>query len=128
MSWKKKYGRDYYANNKDEVLKRNRERYAANPDHDRDKHLRRKYGITLVQYRQMEADQGGVCKLCGDPPSVHHRQKLPGGGNLQVDHDHKTNRVRGLLCGDCNRALGLFKDAPALLMKAVGYLNGDQHP
>lgn len=122
MSWKIEYGRNYYTKNKNEVLKRNREKYAANPDRDRDKHLRRKYGITLEQYRQMEAEQGGVCKLCGDPPQRSHRQRLPGGGNLVVDHDHTTKRVRGLLCSPCNRALGLLKDNRNLLLKAADYV------
>ena len=57
-------------------------------------HLRRTYGITEAQYDLILQYQGGVCFICERPP--------PPGKNLQVDHDHKTNLLRGLLCWSCN--------------------------
>jgi hypothetical protein len=55
--------------------------------------LRRRYGITPDDYDAMADAQGGVCAICGLPPRK---------GTLDVDHDHATGRVRGLLCRRCN--------------------------
>ena len=52
------------------------------------------YGITLAQYASMLKRQGGRCAICGRPPKRR---------NLDVDHDHATGRVRGLLCFNCNK-------------------------
>jgi hypothetical protein len=54
-----------------------------------------------------------TCEICGKPPA---------GLALNLDHDHLTKSFRGWLCGNCNRALGLFNDDPQLLRKAVRYL------
>ena len=43
-------------------------------------------------------------------------------GDLNADHDHQTHRLRGLLCHNCNKGLGNFKDSPARLMRAIKYL------
>jgi hypothetical protein len=81
-----------------------RSRYLENPDHWRNFELKRHYGITLEEYRAMEAKQGGLCALCGKPPLVGKR--APGKPQrppvLEVDHDHITKKVRGLLCHWCN--------------------------
>jgi len=63
----------------------------------RDKYLRRTYGISLTVYSVMLATQDGRCAICARPPKP--------GKNLNVDHDHKTGRVRGLLCFHCNHML-----------------------
>jgi len=63
---------------------------------DRDKELRRTYGLKLEQYEAILAAQGGVCGWCGRPP---------GRRALVVDHDHVTGEIRGLLCDPCNRRL-----------------------
>jgi hypothetical protein len=60
--------------------------------------LKSKYGITLDDYARMFAAQNGRCAICNTPPER--------GTNLHVDHDHKTGRVRGLLCSRCNLNLG----------------------
>lgn len=57
--------------------------------------------------------QGGCCAIC----------KAPKGNKLCVDHDHRTGKVRGLLCSNCNAGLGMFKDSEDLLQSAKGYLN-----
>jgi len=83
-------------------------------------YLLRNYKITFRTYRLMLEDQGGLCKICGSEGFVMNkdRHKM----KLVIDHCHKTGRVRGLLCHNCNRALGLFKDSSAVLSKAIDYL------
>lgn len=56
------------------------------------------YGITLEQYNKMFKKQKGVCYICGNENQINKK--------LCVDHDHKTGRVRGLLCYGCNRSIG----------------------
>lgn len=77
--------------------------------------LRRKYGISLVEYKALQKQQNGVCAICGQPESFAAR-------SLCVDHDHADGRVRGLLCDNCNRGLGAFKDREDWLARAIAYL------
>jgi len=76
------------------------------------------YGLTLFCFDNLLKKQGGACAICG---------KISGwkanGGNLVVDHCHKSKNVRGLLCPSCNRGLGQFEDNPDFLKKAVWYVN-----
>lgn len=93
---------------------------AMNPDKTKDRDLRRKYGITLADWQKMYDEQGGVCKICGTPETkVDRRQGVV--RSLSVDHCHGTGKVRGLLCSDCNTAIGLFKHSEGLLNKAIKY-------
>lgn len=71
----------------------------------------------------MLAAQNGCCDICGKAESNEIKGKVV---SLAVDHDHKTGAIRALLCGNCNRALGLFNDDPALLDAAKAYLA--RHP
>lgn len=77
-------------------------------------HRDRRYGLLPGQFDQLMADQDGKCAIC--------RQTCPRQMELSVDHDHATGKVRGLLCQNCNAALGMFKDDPALLSRAIDYL------
>lgn len=93
---------EYYEANKSEKKK-----YA------REWRLKKLYGMTWADYEKMFNDQGGVCKICGEP-SVDGRR-------LAIDHCHETGVVRGLLCSHCNRGLGFYKNDPDLIMKALTY-------
>jgi len=83
-------------------------------------YLTRNYGITYGDYQRMLEEQGGRCKLCNGDGFVmdKNKHKL----KLVVDHCHKTGAVRGLLCHNCNRGLGLFKDNHNTLQSAIEYL------
>ena len=70
------------------------------------KHLQR-YGMTTKQIAELKKNG---CELCGATENMH------------LDHNHETNEVRGVLCTNCNRGLGHFKDSPDLLKKAIAYL------
>jgi Recombination endonuclease VII len=73
-----------------------------------------KYDLSPAEYDAMLTEQGGVCAICKQPD--------PEGKALAVDHDHETNENRGLLCGLCNKAIGLMKDSQELLQRAIDYL------
>ena len=84
--------------------------YQKNKDRSRNSSLVRAYNLTLEQYDAMFAEQEGKCYLCGLAK------------RLAVDHNHTTGKVRRLLCSECNTGLGKFNDDPALLQKALDYL------
>jgi hypothetical protein len=112
-----------------------RKRYAEDPEYrerarahtkrwqEKNAHKRKaqrlsKYGITLEQYEDMLSKQGHQCAICGHS-DTSERNTFP-----LVDHCHKTNEVRGILCIRCNQGLGQFRDDPTLLQRAVDYLGG----
>lgn len=77
--------------------------------------LENKYGLTEEQYQEIWDKQNGLCAICGKSEETTQR--------LHVDHDHESNVVRGLLCGKCNRGIGMFEDKEELLQKAAEYLH-----
>jgi len=89
---------------------------------EREAYLRRTYGIGLVDYDRMLAEQGGGCALCGVTPEALTLGRFR--TYLHVDHDAVTGRVRGLLCPDHNLMLGRWLHDPALLRRAADYLEG----
>ena len=78
--------------------------------------LKRSFKITLEQYKEMFSKQNGCCAICKRPLSEFKR-------SLAVDHDHKTNKIRGLLCVNCNIILGNAYDSIEILTQAIQYLN-----
>lgn len=83
---------------------------------EKDRHLRKKYGINLTEYNQMLDDQHHGCKICG-------KDKQQNGKDLAVDHCHSTGKVRGLLCSNCNAALGYFEEDQNRMRLAMQYLD-----
>lgn len=81
----------------------------------RDKYLKRKYGISLAEYEHMVEQQGGKCKICG-----RHTTELA--KPLCVDHEHKSKKIRGLLCVRCNWYLGVIKENKSFMLGAIKYL------
>jgi len=76
------------------------------------------YGLTTEDYDALYDRQGGRCAICGCSEGESIK------GAFAIDHDHTTGRVRGLLCGLCNTAIGKLQDSPTLLRKAATYLEG----
>ena len=93
--------------------------YDKDPSKERERKLIFKYGITLVQYNEMLKSQDSRCRGC---ERSQHEIKAP----LHVDHCHTTNEIRGLLCYDCNRALGLLKDNVTTLNNLIQYIKKDK--
>ena len=100
--------RAYYRDHRDEVLAKNRAHRAAHK-----KPRARRYGITVAQYDEMLVAQDGRCAICLGAKERRH---------FDIDHDHETGRVRGLLCNRCNRLLSNARDDVALLEAAAAYL------
>lgn len=100
------YQRRYYANlSAEERSIRSRRHY-----------LKANYGLSVEEYEAMLSLQNGLCALCLKPPSGR-RMKV-----LQVDHCHKTGRVRGLLCNECNTAIGRLGDSEEGIRRTLEYL------
>ncbi len=79
-------------------------------------------GITAEQFAKMLSDQGGVCAICRtDEPSKH-----AGAKGWNIDHCHKTRKVRFILCNACNRGLAAFRDNSMNLMRAASLLQSIQ--
>lgn len=102
------YSKEYYKANKDWLLPLKRKK----EQNKKYKNIQR-YNITMEQYDQMLQEQNGGCKICKNVPVKR---------KLAIDHDHKTNKVRGLLCNNCNTGIGMFKDNTELLSSAINYL------
>ena len=79
-------------------------------------HLKRTYSLTPDDWQALHDRQGGLCALCKIPGRVGKH------GKLHVDHDHETGRVRGLLCGACNVALGVLGDTSRRIEAVLAYL------
>ena len=125
--------KDWSANNTAHLRARDATRYAADPEAAKartrswqlanpekfkancDRGNLVKYGITPEEKRALFDKQEGKCPICTAP-------LLPGRKGMQVDHDHETGVVRGLLCALCNSMLGDFRKEPAWLQAAVLYL------
>jgi hypothetical protein len=136
------YHRKYYAKNRErlkeykrkwqqenpekrvEYSRRQHARYEADPEkyraYFRNRRIKREYDLTEAEYAAWVVKQGGRCGICGKEPSGQwHGDRM-----LNVDHDHETGAVRGLLCNRCNRALGLVGDTEEAVQKLMDYLIG----
>lgn len=91
---------NYYLNNKENMVEK-RKAY----------HFKKKYNLSMDELERMKEDQNYCCKICKELSD-----------NLVVDHDHKTGTVRGLLCSNCNLAVGYIRDNPWWPAKAIAYL------
>ena len=78
------------------------------------RYLIRMYNITMDDFHQMLETQNNQCSIC--------KTDKPGKRGFQVDHDHETGKVRGLLCNKCNKGLGFFVDSVVVLKSAIQYL------
>ena len=124
---RKEYSKQYYEKNKEKCKERTkehpsckaaREKYRNKPETKvklRNQRLLRNYGITNEDYEAMLEEQRFCCAGCG----LHQNETDK---KLNVDHDHNTGAVRGLLCGNCNRALGLIRDNLQTLANLQTYL------
>lgn len=109
------YQNKWYAKNRERL--KNRPQHKRNRAQARDHNYKVVYGITAAQVDQMRADQKDHCLICD---SVM-------GEAYNVDHDHVTGEVRGILCRHCNLMLGYARDNPAILQRGINYLTRKQN-
>lgn len=117
--------KEYYEKNKDKERARNKAYRTENKNaltrKKWEQGIRYKYGISLEEFNKLLYEQGGVCAIC------KRKVAMPGLGarrkdTFVVDHDHTTGVVRGILCGNCNTALGQFRESIEVLAAAIRYL------
>lgn len=114
--------RKRYADNRDlykaQVREYRKQKRASNPElwayQNYLRQIRCKFGLSEEDLLHLLERQAGVCAICGGAPN--------GTGRFHVDHDHNTDRIRGLLCSNCNRGIGHLQDDPDLLVAAAEYL------
>lgn len=134
------YQSSHYYTNRDRLCADRRLRYATDPEYrdkvlaERKRHRERqskearaavtlrgrlrKYGLTRDEFDTMLKAQGGRCAICRTDD-----QGRKGNTCWSIDHDHKTLKVRGLLCHGCNSALGYARDDTSILKRMIDYLN-----
>ena len=82
-------------------------------------HIRKTYGITLDKLREMLIKQNYRCTICGryfdEIKKLSHK-------HINIDHDHKTGKIRGVLCASCNRMIGFGFDNPFIFVSAIKYV------
>jgi F0F1-type ATP synthase alpha subunit len=105
--------KEYLIKNREKVLEKQRKYNKENPLKRKNAVLKNVYGITLVQYNEMFETQEGKCAIC-----QRHQNELT--RTLCVDHDHKTNKVRALLCVTCNTDVSVVENR---LEEMTNYLN-----
>ena len=99
---------------RDRKRERDREYRRTHKEMYKSQQLRRWYGITIEQYKQMLSSQNNRCAICGNTFKIHR--------GTHVDHNHQTGKVRGLLCNGCNIGIGSLKDSLIIVRAAVKYL------
>lgn len=108
---KRKYARDWHENldNKLRIYKTS---------------LKRLYSLTWEDYINILESQDYCCAICKKKLDIPGQGIYNGNNTAVLDHDHTTNKVRGILCRGCNKALGTFKDDANLVYSAYLYLKG----
>lgn len=88
-------------------------------DKGRNRWLKYNYGITIQEYVKLIEIQKGCCAICGKPETTIKNGRII---RLHVDHNHKTGRIRGLLCSKCNMSIGLCMESKEILLSMIDYL------
>jgi len=100
---------------RERIIKKRNENPELTKNQDFKYFIKYMYNISYEEYEKMLIEQNYRCKICGFKTPKNKRL-------LKIDHDHKTKKIRGLLCFNCNTALGKFNDCLTNLENAVHYL------
>jgi len=112
--------RIYYCNNKNKVYEKQKEYRRNNKDivkqRRRKNYLNSAYGLSTTELDNLLLAQNNRCAICNEPLDLQNSK------NVHIDHDHKTGKIRGILCQKCNLAIGLLRDNPEYTKRATEYL------
>lgn len=108
--------RKWVTENRDKTAMYEKTYLNKEPNRRADKHLKRMYGITTNDRDKLFEEQGKVCAICKSPNPSDKK-------GWCVDHDHISEKIRGVLCGKCNSGLGYFNENIAILTTAIEYLS-----
>jgi len=109
------YQKAYRTANKIKIAEQKRQHRLKNPTSYLNSDYKRRYGVTYDQIEEIRIAQHNLCAICNNDL-----------GSYCVDHCHKTSKVRGLLCNNCNVGIGLFKDSTYNLTNAISYLKANR--
>ena len=110
--------KNYYTKNKKELTLKNKTYALENKEKIKSAKMRRKFGIAIEEKILLFAKQGNKCAICSCAENNVGR-------DWDIDHCHKTGKIRGILCSNCNRGLGLFQDSSEYLKQACKYLENN---
>lgn len=110
-----KYDKQKYKKNKSHYCEMSKQRQINHPERNKRYRLKHAYNFTPEQYDVMFNIQQGCCIICGANQNEFKKA-------LNIDHNHKTGEVRGLLCTHCNRMLGGARDNIIVLKNGISYL------
>ena len=114
------YYKKYYINHKNELSTYRKDYYYKHKEKEKVKmkkyRLKKQYELTISDFNNLLLAQNMRCAICNQPLDLQNPNKV------HIDHDHKTGKVRGVLCRDCNLAIGYLKDNPEYTKRATEYL------
>lgn len=105
---------EYYKRHREEQRRWRTKNLEKNKEIQRKSYLKFKYGLTVEDYNDLLETQNYKCAICESDPIIY--------SNLSIDHCHETGKIRGLLCQNCNSAIGFLKEDPEVVLKAYQYL------
>lgn len=114
--------RRWRLNNPETHRARGRRWTRKNPEKAKAMYVRSDHGISMDEFQKMHDSQKGLCKVCSKPERAIYRGKTR---SLCIDHNHKTGKIRGLLCHRCNVALGLLEDDFRIVESLLEYIKND---
>lgn len=121
FKWQEFLKREENETNKDWWARKRNHRIDANPGLESDRNIKRVFGLTREEYNNKLKAQNFVCAICGEyENSIYNKTGVI--KNLAVDHDHKTGKMRDLLCWRCNTTLGKINEDLELVDKIKLYL------
>ncbi len=116
---RREYYRERLATMGDVLRERGKEERSRRKPKIQEYHLKRLYGLTLAERDALLTAQGSKCAICLRDVEINVTQRR---NTANVDHCHATGIVRGILCSNCNRAVGLLEDSPERFRAAAEYL------
>lgn len=112
---------------KHDLIRRNSsKKFDTKQEYAKDWQFRKKYNLTLDEFFEYWIIYMGKCAICKCVLKLPENKKGQSLDTVVIDHDHKTGKVRGLLCNACNKGIGLFKEDLNILENAKGYLYYEQ--